>query len=154
MRIVEYNTELGENNLPILKKEKAVNFDINNLRTADNVVNMMNGIFKANAQTEEHVWLLAFNTKINLLGVFEVAHGTVAHCEISPREIMMKSLLCGAVNILLVHNHPSQDCFPSREDITFTHRMKNVCDLMNIRLIDHIIIGKGYISLHEKEMLK
>lgn len=150
--ITEYNTEFDENNLPVLKKIKSVNADLV-LNNPENIVEMMNTVFKASKQTEEHIWLLAFNAKIKLLGIFEIAHGTVCKCETSPREVMMKSLLCGAVNIILVHNHPSQDASPSRDDVDFTNRIKKVCNIMNIKLLDHIIIGTGYKSMLQEEIL-
>ena len=55
-----------------------------------------------------------------------------------------------AVNILLVHNHPSGDPTPSRADVEVTNRIKEAADILNIPLVDHIIIGDNtYVSLKE-----
>ena len=59
-----------------------------------------------------------------------------------------------AVSLVLVHNHPSGDPSPSREDVSFTRRVKEAGDLVGIRLLDHIIIGdNSYISLKERGIL-
>ncbi|MCR5420993.1 MAG: DNA repair protein RadC [Lachnospiraceae bacterium] len=74
--------------------------------------------------------------------------GTVNKAYISPREIFIKALEYGAVSIILLHNHPSGDPTPSKEDILITGKIKEAGKLIDITLLDHIIIGDGrYISI-------
>ena len=74
--------------------------------------------------------------------------GTVNCAPVSPREIFIKALRYKAVGILIMHNHPSGDPTPSREDIAVTEKLKKAGELMDIRLLDHIIIGDGrYVSM-------
>lgn len=61
----------------------------------------------------------------------------------------MKLCLCGAYGFVLVHNHPSGNCCPSKEDREVTEKMKQCGELMNINLVDHIIVGNGYYSFKE-----
>ncbi len=77
------------------------------------------------------------------------------NCSIlSAREIFRQALICNAAAVILLHNHPSGDPSPSREDIHLTHRLKEASSIMEISLIDHIIIGDNtYISLREKGVL-
>ena len=70
------------------------------------------------------------------------------------REIMIRALLCGAASIVIVHNHPSGDCKPSKEDNLITEIIQKECKIVGMDFTDRIIIGeKGYYSFmeHEKE---
>lgn len=103
---------------------------------------------------EEYVYLLTLNTKGDITGVFEIAHGTVSNCLVSPREIFNRALMIGATTIILVHNHPSGYPEPSHDDILLTERVKKAGELIGIELLDHIIIGdKCFISFRKEEIL-
>jgi len=59
-----------------------------------------------------------------------------------------------AAAVLFIHNHPSGDPTPSREDIEITKRLKQIGDLMGVRVLDHIIIGRGaYVSLADRGLV-
>ena len=148
MRIVKYRTEL-ENDLNILVKEKSVNYETENFTNPSIVVDTMRNIFRIDKQTEEYVYAIAVNSKGKPIGFFEISHGSVNMSVVNPREIFIKLLLCGASKFFLVHNHPSQDCTPSKEDFNVTKRIKECGSLMGIILQDHIIVGNGYYSFHE-----
>lgn len=96
----------------------------------------------------EHLFLIMLNTKHKLLGDIILSKGTVNASIFSPREALIEALRIGAVYIILMHNHPSGDPTPSREDIMTTKRMHDAGNIIGITLIDHIIIGDNrYISL-------
>ena len=70
---------------------------------------------------------------------------------ISPREILMEALASKAVEMILLHNHPSGDPTPSRADLEMTANLKELSEKMDIPLLDHIIIGDNrYISFMEE----
>lgn len=80
--------------------------------------------------------------------------GNLNSAILSAREIFRQALLYNAASVILLHNHPSGDPTPSREDITLTGRLKEASQIMEIPLLDHIIIGDNiYISLKEKGVL-
>lgn len=80
--------------------------------------------------------------------------GSLTESVVSPREIMKVGILTNASSMILMHNHPSGSPLPSKHDTAVTHRMYQVCELMNIPLLDHIIIGNGlYFSFREKDIL-
>ena len=115
----------------------------------------MNAIYKLNLQAEEYFYMIALNTKGKVFGVFQIGHGTVNKCIISMREIMIRALLCAAVHIVLVHNHPSGCNQPSQEDFDLHTKVIDACALMNIPLIDNIIIaGDNYFSFKEHNYLE
>lgn len=80
--------------------------------------------------------------------------GTVNASLVSPREIFLEALEIHAVNLVLVHNHPSGDATPSREDIQMTKRICQAGEMLGIQILDHIIIGDHcYSSMREKGIL-
>ena len=98
----------------------------------------------------EQVILVMTDSKNQFLKDCILSSGTVNMSLISPREIFMTALKMQAVNILLVHNHPSGDPTPSKDDIEITTRIHEASQIMNIPLVDHIIIGDNtYMSLKE-----
>jgi DNA repair protein RadC len=101
-------------------------------------------------EPQEQVWVCLFDTKCNLICDRMLSEGTVNASLISPREIFQYALKNGAVFFVLVHNHPSGDPTPSAEDVALTRRVADAGAIMNIRLMDHIIIGdRDYTSLKE-----
>ena len=105
-------------------------------------------------QKQEQMKLLMLNTKTKLIGESDISKGTVNASLISPRELFIEALNCGAVSIVLLHNHPSGDPTPSESDILLTKRVKEAGDLIGITLLDHIIIGNNcYVSFAEAQMM-
>lgn len=103
---------------------------------------------------QENMKLLMLDTKTKLIGENDISKGTVNASLVSPRELFIEALECGAVSIILLHNHPSGDPTPSENDILVTQRVKAAGDLLGIELLDHIIIGNNcYISFAEQQML-
>lgn len=76
---------------------------------------------------------------------------SIAH----PREILKSTILSNASAIMLVHNHPSNKLQPSMDDIATTARVKKLCDLIEVKFLDHIIVGPGkdYYSFHQKQQI-
>lgn len=103
---------------------------------------------------QEHMKLLMLNTKARLIGETDISKGTVNASLVSPRELFIEALQKNAVSIILLHNHPSGDPTPSREDVLITKRIKEAGNLIGIELLDHIIIGNNcYISFAEKNLV-
>ncbi|MBA4688609.1 MAG: JAB domain-containing protein [Candidatus Galacturonibacter soehngenii] len=154
MNFSTYRTMLDGTSKNVLVTENTFEYiGDSNFKTPLSIVEFMNNVFSMDMFAEEYVYMLAFNTKMKLLGVFEISHGTCNMSPLAPREVLIRALLCGAVNIILVHNHPSGICEPSKEDITLTKRMKEACEIVKIPLIDHIIIGDDYYSFKESSTL-
>lgn len=103
---------------------------------------------------QESMKLLLLNTKTRLIGETDISKGTINSAVISPRELFVEALQKNAVSIILLHNHPSGDPNPSKDDILITRRIKDAGMLIGIELLDHIIIGNNcYISMREKELI-
>ena len=92
--------------------------------------------------------VLYLDTKGRLIKEKDISIGTVNSSLLAPREIFMEALKYDAVNIILMHNHPSGDPSASREDISATMRIARAGEIIGIKLLDHIIIGdNSYTSL-------
>ncbi len=91
------------------------------------------------------------NTKNKIIREETLFVGTLTSTSVHPREVLRPALSEGAANIIIMHNHPSGDPAPSHEDVALTKQLSDACDIMGIKLLDHIIIGDGtYISMKEK----
>lgn len=101
-------------------------------------------------EEKERVILVMLDQKLHLISDTVLSIGTVRESIVSPREIFITALREKAVQIMLVHNHPSGDPAPSRADLEITERVRMLGAMMEIPLVDHIIIGdKTYCSLRE-----
>ena len=84
----------------------------------------------------------------------ELFRGTIDSASVYPREVVKKALACNAGAIILVHNHPSGDPEPSDADRRITQRLKDALGLVEVRVIDHIVVGsEGCESFAEKGYL-
>ncbi len=105
-------------------------------------------------EEQEKVILLCLNSKMGLIEECLLSIGTVNSASLSPRDVFMHSLKCGAANLILLHNHPTGDPTPSKADVGVTRRIIESGNMLDIHLRDHIIIGdKSYCSLMEKGLL-
>jgi DNA repair protein RadC len=95
----------------------------------------------------EEFLVIPFDNKYVPLGVHVASRGSVTQTMCHPREIFKVLLLANAVSFVVVHNHPSGDPQPSKDDLEITRRLREIGDLMAIRMVDHVIMGdKRYVS--------
>lgn len=93
---------------------------------------------------------LYLSTKNHLIRLETISIGSLNAAIVHPREILKPAIKYSAASFAIAHNHPSGDPQPSAEDIAFTKRMAKCGDLMGIKLIDHVVVGKdSYFSLKE-----
>lgn len=79
--------------------------------------------------------------------------GTIDGASVYPREVAKAALLNNAAACIVFHNHPSGEPEPSRADVSLTQRLKDALDLLDIRILDHLIVGDTTTSFAEKGML-
>lgn len=153
MRIVKYKTKLTENQRAVLEKEFVVNCPEikRKMNSPEKVVALATKFLHMHEETEEYMYMVGTNTKLDVTSVFEISHGNINSSIVGAREVFQKALLANAVSIFLMHNHPSGDPTPSIEDIEVTRRLVEAGKIIGIQVLDHIIIGRpGYTSLKEK----
>lgn len=155
VRMIKYKTRLTENKRVILEKEVSTNCpDLTYaIKSPEDAVNVGKGFMRIHEEPEEYMYMICMNTKNKIIGVFEISHGSVNSSIVSPREVFQKALLANAVSIIVMHNHPSGDPTPSREDVEVTKRLAEAGKIVGVEVLDHIIIGDQYSSLKEKGYL-
>lgn len=141
MKINFYEARMPKNDRVRLVTEKAVNYESGTLNNPDKVTNMLHELLKIDDMAEEYCFMTALNNIYKVLGVFFISKDTVNALLITPRELYIRALLVGAVQIILCHNHPLGSSAPSEEDISVTNQIKKAGDLIGMKLTDHIIIG-------------
>lgn len=154
MRINFYDARITDEGRTILMKEKGINYNDAAMNCPENIALMMQSLLHMDELAEEHCYMIALNSSCKVLGVFFVSKGTVNASLVSSREVFLRAMLIGAVQIILCHNHPSGNITPSDSDIKLTKQMKEAGELLNILLVDHIIIGRdNYLSLKKAGLL-
>ena len=91
--------------------------------------------------TREHFVALFLDGAHRAASYSIVAIGTANSCQAHPREVLQRAILCGAISLIIAHNHPSGDLTPSNEDRKVTKHLREACDLIGIRFLDHLIIN-------------
>jgi DNA repair protein RadC len=83
-----------------------------------------------------------------------IFQGTLTEVDVKPREIIREALNLAAASLVFAHNHPSYDPTPSPDDRNITARLKRACDAVDIKVLDHIIIGGSkYFSFADEGLL-
>ena len=151
-RMTKYKTRLTENKRVTLEKEVSTNIpDLSYIiRSPEDAANVGKNFMRIHEEPEEYMYMICMNTKNKIIGVFEISHGNVNSSIVGTREVFQKALLANAVSIILMHNHPSGDCTPSREDIDVTKKLIEAGKIIGISVLDHIIVGDNFSSMKEK----
>jgi DNA repair protein RadC len=113
-------------------------------------------LLKATDDDKEHFWAIFLNAQNHYLMHTLVSTGIQSASLVHPREVLGPALREGAASIILVHNHPSGDPTPSREDIRLTRQLVEGARLLDLAIHDHLIIGNGterWVSLKERGLL-
>jgi DNA repair protein RadC len=104
---------------------------------------------------KEVFYCLMLDVKNRLIKEVRISDGTLTSSLIHPREAFINAVKESAASVIFIHNHPSGDPTPSRDDIAITERLEQAGEMMGIKVLDHIIIGDGgYASMLEKGYLK
>jgi DNA repair protein RadC len=108
---------------------------------------------------KESLRVVLLDTRYRLVKVQEVSVGSVNESIAHPRDIFHPAVAASAYAVIVVHNHPSGDASPSQTDHSLTRRLAEAAELLQIKLLDHIIIGApidgnpGYFSFREAGVL-
>ena len=95
------------------------------------------------AKGHEVFAVLFLDSQNKLLAMEELFRGTLTQTSVYPREVVIRALHHSAAAVVLAHNHPSGSVQPSRADEALTHTLKAALALVDVRVLDHIIVGPG-----------
>lgn len=136
----------------MLVKDSNISSDKKTVTTPNDVVstfeNYLTGIDR------EHFCIALLDRKNNILGINTVSIGSINSSVVHPREVFKPAIIFGASSIILCHNHPSGDPYPSKEDRDVTKRLKEAGEIIGINVLDHVILGDNrYYSFTEQNIM-
>lgn len=103
---------------------------------------------------KEYFKVVLLDTKNNILGIKDISVGTLNSSLVHPREVFKEAIRLSSASLILVHNHPSGDPYPSKEDLAVTDLLYRAGELLGIKVLDHIIIGDNiYLSFKERNFM-
>lgn len=120
---------------------KPINLDKIKIKTTADVARLM--INELKDEKRERVKLILLNSKNVILKIKDISYGSDSSATVIPKDILFEALKIQAPKMILVHNHPSGDTTPSKLDYSVTDRLEEATEIMGIKLLDHIIIGKN-----------
>ena len=120
------------------------------------VAELARDLLREHDDDKEHFWAIFLNTQNHYVMHTLISIGTLSASLVHPREVLGPALREGAASVILVHNHPSGDPSPSREDLRLTRQLADAARLLDLTVHDHIIIGNGtgtWVSLAERGLI-
>ena len=154
MKVITYGMKLNTDRIRILVKESEAEYEGDKLTGASQINQLMCDIYDLHSLTEEHTYMLAINKSFELLGVFEISHGSVNESHLKPREVFSRALLVGAAGVYLVRYCPGNIAEFSENEYEGVKHLYGIGSFIskNLGFMDHITIGgedKSYYSMHE-----
>jgi len=96
---------------------------------------------------QECFWAIALDAKSRPIREIEIARGGLSACPVAPADVFRALVREAAASVIILHNHPSGEPTPSADDVALTERLARAGELLGIRLVDHVVIGReGYFS--------
>lgn len=124
-------------------KEKDFEYNTRIIKTATDIVKVVNDIEELHKATEENAILICLNVKNQIVAYSQVAKGSISSCAIDMKSIYKTILLSNASKFILIHNHPTGNAQPSTNDFEITRRLKETSQIMEVQFLDHIVIGNN-----------
>ena len=136
--------------LKMVKEDSAL-YEVPVIKSPTEVYQAAKQLLALHEEPEEDFCILCLNTKNKIVGVHTISIGSLNASIVHPREVFKAAMLNNASGIICLHNHPSGDPEPSRDDIEITRRLVEAGEIMGIKVLDHVIIGEqSYLSMKEK----
>lgn len=106
------------------------------------------------AGLEHEVFMVLFlDNNMRLIEAVQMFRGTLAQTSVYPREVVKEALVRNAGSVILAHNHPSGNSDPSRSDECLTATLKSALALIDVRVMDHFVVGDEVVSFAERGLL-
>lgn len=122
-------------------REKSLLYEGRSIRTPKDAVRLAEP-FVENAD-REYLLVCCLDGRSQPVSMETVAIGTVSQCLVGMREVFKNAVISNAASIILFHNHPSGNTEPSQEDMETSRKLRQAGELLDIKVLDHIILGKG-----------
>jgi len=138
--------------IEIGKRISVHNNEVVKINSPLDVVNLLMEELKF--KKREYFKIIMLNTKNVIITIENISIGSLNSSIVHPREVFKEAIKRSSASIILVHNHPSGDPTPSKEDISITNRLIECGEIIGIKVLDHIVIGYNkYTSLKEMDII-
>jgi len=140
-------------------REESVKYGETILKAPIEINTLARKVMHLDEAAEENFVIICLNTKNRIAGVHTISVGTLNSSLVHPREVFKAAILNNASAIICLHNHPSGDPEPSRDDIETTQRLVNAGNVLGVKVLDHVIIGdngglgRNYTSFKEQGLM-
>jgi DNA repair protein RadC len=127
--------------------------DLETISSSNDIYTILKMLFNQNTiDWTEEVILICLSRANKVMGYYKVSAGGITATVVDPKVIFTIALNCaGTTNIILAHNHPSGNLTASNEDNAITQKIKNVGEMLDIKLLDHLIVtSDGYYSYNDE----
>lgn len=142
---------IREQRIKLVREEGVSYGESTKLTNACHAVPIGRAYIEANYPDREMCIALILDSKNVMTGIYTISIGSLNASIVHPRETFKAAILANAAAIIMMHNHPSGDPTPSREDFELSRRMREAGDLLGIRFLDHIVIGDAsYYSMADR----
>jgi DNA repair protein RadC len=132
--------------------EKARNQNRRQIKNPDDAVGLLEEQMRC--QPREELQMILLDTRHRVIKIIRLSSGGLSSAVIQPRDVFREAVKANAAAVILAHNHPSGDFTPSSDDISTTLKLREVGDLMGVRIIDHIIISTaGIFSMKQQGLI-
>lgn len=127
------------------------------IKSSEEVFEVFKKIYDFSSEEDKHkekTYVMGLNSRNIILFIDLIALGTINQVVASIREAMRQAIIKNAVSVIACHNHPSGESAPSSGDRNFTRKLKEAGDILEVKLLDHIIIAKNnYFSFADKGII-
>jgi DNA repair protein RadC len=135
----------------ILVKEGKIPYEFDKDITSPSILYDTVKSLQLENKAEEEMHLICLDTKNHPIAEFLISRGSLNSSIVHPREVFKRAVLANACSIILIHNHPSGNPRPSSNDIEITRRLSKCGEILDVKILDHIIVGEGtYYSMKEE----
>lgn len=133
-----------------LVRETTAQYNNNNIKNITDIIKLVDNIEDIKNNDVENAYIICLNNKNVPVNYSLIAKGTINASMIDPKTIFKTILLSNASAFIMIHNHPSGDPTPSKQDYEITNILEKASKLLDIKFLDHIVIGNdNYISCME-----
>lgn len=134
--------KIQKTSLRLVREEKA-SYDVPNIHGPKDAAEAFERVFHLTEEAQEVLVAFFLSTKNEIVGASEISRGSLTESMVPSSQIFKAALLHNAASIMVAHNHPSGDPTPSTADIMATQHLEDAGKVMEIKVLDHIIVGDG-----------
>ncbi len=140
----KFKRELPRKRVSVIRtmavREKTVLYEGRRIRNSEDAVSLLKPFVEG--ADREYLLVCCLDTKNQPISIETVSIGTINQCLVGMREVFKNAILSNAAYLLICHNHPSGNATPSKDDLVVSKKLRKAGELLDIRVLDHLILGK------------